>query len=137
MIATTQPPLRRAAVRVAVSGASPCGQCSAACCRRTVSEYAVLLETDEERRRFAAWSVTVAVRDGGAIQHERVIPYRQAAGGARCPFLGGDDRCTIYDDRPQACRRFECTRHFNRHGIGRHGMFLAGNPGVARLLDRL
>jgi Fe-S-cluster containining protein len=26
-----------------------------------------------------------------------------------CPFLGGDDRCTIYEVRPQACREFPHT----------------------------
>lgn len=108
----------------------------------------MLLQTDEERRRFAAWSVTIAVRDhggpgggggGAGIRHERVIPYRggHADGVPRCPFLGDDDRCTIYEDRPLACRRFECTRHFNQHGVGRHGLFLRGNPRVAAVLTSL
>ena len=118
-------------VRIAVIGSSPCERCDAACCRRTVSEYAVLLSGEAERRRFAAWSVTLPVRgDGGRVVHERVIPYR----GGRCPFLGEDDRCDIYEDRPAACREFECTRHFDpRRG---HGVFLRGNPEVAALLER-
>jgi Fe-S-cluster containining protein len=98
----------------------------------------VLLETDEERRRFAAWSITVPVRDAAAreLRHERVIPYRERGDeGACCPFLGRDDRCTIYEDRPQACRRFECTRHFNQAGVGRHGLFLRGNARVIQLLQ--
>ena len=120
-------------LRVAVVGASPCGQCRAACCVRSVSEYAVLLQTDEERRRFAAWSLSLPVRDAaGTLHYERVLPYRQETG--RCAFLGDDNRCTVYDDRPLACRQFECTRHFNRHGVGRHGRFLQGNPDVADLL---
>lgn len=138
---TSPPERRRRPLRLAVVGASPCGDCAAACCKRTVSEYAVLLQTDEERRRFAAWSLTLAVRDdeaAGGIRHERVIAYREHADGiARCPFLGGDDdddRCTIYDDRPLSCRQFECTRHFNEHGLGWHGTFLRGNTGVIRLL---
>lgn len=28
-----------------------------------------------------------------------------------CPFLGLDDRCTIYDDRPEVCRLFGNERH--------------------------
>jgi Fe-S-cluster containining protein len=28
---------------------------------------------------------------------------------APCPFLGGDDRCTIYEVRPRACREFPHT----------------------------
>lgn len=124
-------------IRIAVAGASPCPRCSAACCKRTVSEFAVLLETDEERRRFAAWSVTIGLRDAASrLRHERVIPYREGGKeGACCTFLGRDDRCTIYEDRPQACRRFECTRHFNQEGLGRHGLFLRGNAQVVQLLQ--
>lgn len=120
-------------VRIALVGASPCERCFAACCKRTVSEYAVLLQTDDERRRFGPWSITLPVRDGTQVVHERVIPYRDdTPTTARCPFLGNDDRCTIYDDRPLACREFECTRHFDpRRG---HGYFLRGNPTVAALL---
>ncbi len=131
---TPQPIAASRRVRIAVAGASPCGQCSAVCCRQNVSEYAVLLEGEAERRRFAAWSVSLPLSDGvGAVRHERVIAYREG----RCPFLGENDRCTIYEDRPAACRRFECVRHFNRDGPGRHGLFLAGNPGTAALLTGL
>lgn len=27
--------------------------------------------------------------------------------GARCPYLGDDCRCTVYEARPDACRRYE------------------------------
>ena len=119
-------------VRIAIIGQSPCEACDAACCRRTVSEYAVLLQGEDEIRRFGPWSTTLAIDDGGTIRHERVIPYRPTTG--RCPFLGEDDRCTIYEDRPRACRAFECTRHFDpRRG---HGHFLRGNTRVVELLDR-
>jgi Fe-S-cluster containining protein len=33
---------------------------------------------------------------------------------APCPFLGGDDRCTIYDVRPQVCREYP---HTNKEGF--------------------
>jgi Fe-S-cluster containining protein len=92
----------------------------------------VLLQTDAERRRFAPWAITLPVRDhAGIVHHEQVIPYRNE----RCPFLGQDNRCTIYDDRPQSCRDFECTRHFNQHAIGEHGLFLRGNPHVVAILS--
>ena len=122
-------------LRLAVVGPSPCGSCVAACCKQSVSEYAVLLLGDVERRRFAAWSLTLPVRDGERVVHERVIPYREDS--ACCPFLGTDDRCTIYTDRPRACRDFECSRHFNQGGVGEHGLFLRGNPHVAELLAEL
>jgi Fe-S-cluster containining protein len=125
------PPRR---VRVAVVGASPCDRCDAACCRQTATEFAVLLQDDAERRRFAAWSITLPIRSSsGELVHERVIPYRDG----RCPFLGDDHLCTIYEDRPRGCRDFECTRYFNAEGSGVHGLFLRRNPGVVGLLERL
>jgi len=119
-------------LRLAIFGSSPCDRCVAACCKQNGHAYAVLLRGDDERRRFAAWASNVPLRDDetGRVTFEKVITYRDG----RCPFLGDDDRCTIYEDRPKSCRRFECTRHYNEHGIGRHGRFLELNPNVAALL---
>jgi Fe-S-cluster containining protein len=66
---------------------------------------------------------------------EKVLPYRDG----RCIFLGDDDRCTIYEDRPANCRRFECTRayHLGGRDVTRHGIFLQRNPAVRYLLDQL
>lgn len=90
----------------------------------------MLLQTDAERRRFAPWAITLPVDDGGTLRHERVLPYTPTG---RCHFLGDDDRCTIYEDRPSACRAFECTRHFDpRRG---HGPFLRGNAAVVNVLE--
>ena len=125
-------PLAMRTVRLAILGSSPCDQCDAACCKQNGHEFAVLLHADE-RRRFAAWSVDLPVKSASGIVLERVIAYRDG----RCPFLGDDDRCTIYQDRPLSCRRFECVQFFNEHGVGRHGPFLQLNPRVAALLERL
>jgi len=121
-------------LRIAAVGASPCGACDAACCRQTATEFAVLLQDDDERRRFAAWSITLPIRDDhGTLRHERVIAYRDG----RCPFLGEDRRCTIYEDRPRGCRDFECTRYYRTSPGRSHGMFLQRNPRVAMLLESL
>jgi Fe-S-cluster containining protein len=94
----------------------------------------VLLRGDDERRRFAAFAVDVTMRDAGnRVLVERVLPYREG----RCQFLGDDDRCTIYEDRPQSCREFECAPFYNARGIGRHARFLELNPRVERLLSEL
>ena len=53
---------------------------------------------------FAPFCVEVQVDAGACVTTERVLPYRDG----RCQFLGDDDRCTIYEDRPANCRRFEC-----------------------------
>lgn len=129
----TSTPAALRTVRIAVVGDSPCHLCHAACCKQNGHAYAVLLEGDEVRR-FAAWSASAMIQtsDAGLVS-ERVIPYRDG----RCPFLGGDDLCTIYEDRPNACRRFQCVRHFNEDGVGSHGRFLDLNPRVLRILEQL
>jgi Fe-S-cluster containining protein len=121
-------------LRIAIVGSSPCDQCVAACCKQNGHAYAVLLQGDAERRRFAAWAADVPVRNAdGAVVVEKVLSYR----GGRCPFLGDDDRCTIYQDRPLSCRQFECVRDFNRHGVQKHGRFLELNPAVLEMLSEL
>jgi len=118
--------------RIAILGASPCGDCSANCCKRNGHDYAVLLRPSEYAR-FGPFSAVVAMESGGGRVWERVLPYVHG----RCQFLGLDDRCTIYEDRPQSCREFECVRYYNAGGAGRHGRFLELNPDVRELLDRL
>lgn len=116
-------------LRIAIVGGSPCGECTAACCKQNGHEFAAILRGDE-RRRFAAFATDVPIHAGDHIIVESVLPY--VAG--RCQFLGSGDRCSIYDDRPQACRAFQCTDAFNEAGIGAQGVFLRRNPQVLSLL---
>ena len=123
----------RRRLRLAILGDSPCDLCAAACCKQNGHAYAAVLEGDEIRK-FAAFAVDVPItRDDDLLTYERVLPY--VAG--RCQFLGGDDRCAIYDDRPRACRRFQCVDHYNADGVGRHGLFLQRNPQVRAILESL
>jgi Fe-S-cluster containining protein len=121
-------------IRLAVLGDSPCHLCVAACCRQNGHAYAVLLEGDE-RRRFAPFATDVRLDNGTHVAVEKVLPYRDGC----CVFLGEDDRCLVYDDRPLNCRRFQCVGGFNRGGtrFGRHGEFLERNPAVLALLEAL
>ncbi|MGM0946156.1 MAG: YkgJ family cysteine cluster protein [Bacteroidota bacterium] len=34
-----------------------------------------------------------------------------------CPFLGTDNKCLVYEDRPKACREYPHTNRKNIHGI--------------------
>lgn len=34
-----------------------------------------------------------------------------------CPFLGGGNKCLVYEDRPKACREYPHTNRKNIHGI--------------------
>jgi len=114
-------------LRIAIVGPSPCERCDAACCKQSAWPYAVLLQSDEERRRFKPWSTTTLLNDAdGSTRTVQVIAYKNG----RCPFLGDDDRCGIYDDRPLSCRQFECTRRF-----GQDQTFFAANPRVEKLLQ--
>jgi Fe-S-cluster containining protein len=115
-------------LRLAILGESPCHLCTANCCKQNGHEYAVLLE-GEERRKFAAFAADVLNRFPGGSRYERVIPYRHA----RCPFLADNDRCSIYDDRPQNCRGFQCINgyHFGGGHLTTHSEFLQRNPDAA------
>jgi Fe-S-cluster containining protein len=119
-------------VRLAIIGASPCVSCTAACCKQNGHEYAAILR-GEEVRKFAAYSMEAAFRSERGVVVERVLPYVEG----RCQFLDEEDRCRIYEDRPGACRAFECVPDFNREGVGRHGEFLQRNGGVREMLDAL
>src|SRR4051812_18162400 len=114
-------------IRIAIVGESPCHACTAACCRQNGHEFAALLRGDEVRK-FAAFSVGILMTSGIV---ERVLPYREG----KCQFLGEDDRCRIYEDRPGACREFQCVSAFNVHGVGRHGEFLERNEKVKKMLE--
>jgi Fe-S-cluster containining protein len=118
--------------RLAILGPSPCHRCTAACCKQNGHAYAAILRGDEVRK-FAPFSIDVPFRSERSVVVERVLPYVQG----RCQFLDEDDRCRIYGDRPAACREFECVPHFNREGIGRHGIFLQRNPRVREMLESL
>ena len=123
-------------LRLAILGDSPCDLCTAACCKQNGHGYAVLLEGERERRRFAPFAVDVPIdRGGGGVVLERVLPHRHG----RCAYLGGDDRCTIYDDRPLNCRRFQCVSGYHGAGatLGSHSTFLRSNQHVLAMLDRL
>lgn len=120
-------------VRVAIIGASPCGECTSNCCRQNGHDYAVLLR-DDEIRKFAPFAVAVPIeQQGGRVVSEHVLPY--VAG--RCQFLDSDGLCKIYEDRPRSCREFECTGHYNAHGLGAHARFLQLNPDVLARLEAL
>ncbi|MDP4953161.1 MAG: YkgJ family cysteine cluster protein, partial [Flavobacteriales bacterium] len=36
---------------------------------------------------------------------------------APCPFLGEDNKCSVYDSRPKACREYPHTDRKNMHQI--------------------
>jgi Fe-S-cluster containining protein len=116
-------------VRIAILGASPCPSCHAACCRQNGHEFAAVLSGDEARK-FKVFAVQVRVARDGTFVTEQVLPYVDG----KCRFLGADDRCTIYDDRPSACRKFECVPQFHPTSPG---TFLRRNPDVLRMLKAL
>jgi len=121
-------------MRLAILGSSPCHLCTAACCKQNGHGYSVLLQPDEYGK-FRPYSIEFPVHNGAFRAIERVIPYRDG----RCLFLGEDDRCTIYEDRPQSCRRFECAAGYHHRGadLASHSEFLARNPRVRSMLDNL
>ncbi len=55
-----------------------------------------------------------------------------------CPFLGGDNYCSVYENRPNACREFPHTQQRDireKLGITYHNTMVC--PAVAEVLERL
>ena len=76
---------------------APCASCTGACCKKgfTGNEFAVCLLEGPEFFKEAA------------VEHEPgkwVIPF---GSDRACIFLR-DDRCSIHENRPLACRIFNC-----------------------------
>ena len=107
-------------IRIAILGASPCDRCVAACCKQNGHEFAAILDEDEHAR-FGPFAQLVSLkRSDGALVSEFVLPYRDG----RCQFLGADDRCTIYDDRPRVSRvrvraEVQCVRDRSARSVSR------------------
>ena len=77
----------------------PCGDCNACC--RTAHVIHVRTEEKRTRTRIPRKALLPAL---GLPPGNLVIGYDQAG---CCPLLV-DGRCTIYEDRPLACRTFDC-----------------------------
>ena len=77
----------------------PCGTCTA-CCR---SSYFIHVGPDEMQtlRRIPR---ALLVPAPGLPEGNVVMGYDQ---NGHCPMLV-DDRCSIYEDRPRTCRRYDC-----------------------------
>lgn len=86
----------------------PCGECNA-CCR---SSYFIHIHSDE-RDTLRRIPRTYLARAPRPHEQDSIMDHD---GHGRCPMLAGD-ACSIYDHRPQTCRRYDC-RAFAAAGIG-------------------
>lgn len=71
-----------------------CKLCSGACCR--AFEEIPLTKEEHLSGRYISEETKPGV-------------YQLAVGSNRmCPHLGFDNRCSVYNDRPQTCRVYSC-----------------------------
>ena len=55
-----------------------------------------------------------------------------------CPFLGNDNSCSVYEDRPKACREFPHTNHRKMHthlALAHHNIEIC--PAVFAIVEQL
>ncbi len=78
-------------------------QCKARCCRAP----GTIMLRPEEACRFRAKGTKLFQDDYSPF----VVLSEQE--GRRCPFLGEDNRCTDYENRPEACRAFPDVPRFD------------------------
>ena len=58
--------------------------------------------------------------------------------GAPCPFLGEDNGCLVYEDRPKACREYPHTNQSKIHTIFKETLNNTGVcPAVFQIVERL
>ncbi|MDO8731311.1 MAG: YkgJ family cysteine cluster protein [Actinomycetota bacterium] len=85
----------------------PCGTCSA-CCRS--SQFILVADTDAAARSVIPADLLFAAPGLAAGNH--IMGYDSRG---HCPMFGSDG-CSIYSNRPQACRAYDC-RIFAATGI--------------------
>ena len=106
-----------------IPSSPPCHACKAVCCRDTGAwPFACVLSARDLRQKHlrdvAVWHA------GGSLA---VLPYK----AGRCVFLDPKTNlCRTFEDRPDACRDFDCTKCLPE------GIFLKTNPGVTDLIKR-
>lgn len=96
------------------------------CCRDTVvcvtdsDVKRIEKGTGREMDSFVRWvdedGIQTAKRDPLWVkigEGRRMMALKWVRGRRRCMFLGDDDRCTIYDHRPGACREFPWDLEFD------------------------
>ena len=55
-----------------------------------------------------------------------------------CPFLGTDERCSVYDDRPKACKGYPHTEEKNIEGkLPKLGINTEFCPGAVLIVEKL
>ena len=96
-----------AALRGERSADVPCGRCTA-CCASSQFVHVAPDETDTLAHIPSELLVPAPGMPAGHV----VLGYDDRG---RCPMLG-DDGCSIYEHRPQACRTFDC-RVFAAAGV--------------------
>lgn len=113
----------------------PCDHCQAYCCKQSQPDinypaYAVDIMPEEEHL-FPEAIKTVCSLSGSS----KSLPYIDG----KCIHLGPDDRCSIYDRRPQLCRAFNCLAAYKAKGDGKGGMihahFLEDNDALVSLIE--
>lgn len=108
----------------------PCEHCSAYCCKQRGHDFAVLLEEHEVERFDQACLVRDVVPNLGITDSEWCLPYKDG----KCVYLGDDDKCTIYESRPERCREFNCVNGYKCKGEY-HSYFLEDHPEVVKLIE--
>ena len=81
-----------------------CSECPGRCCTRSRWIFGEVELTMRE-------SEHPALKDHVVWSQNPADPKRQLPRlnlDPKCPLLGKDNRCTVYEDRPEACRNYIC-----------------------------
>lgn len=110
----------------------PCSQCTAACCRQDAFSHrkvSVILNQDEYAQFPEA--IPCGYASSRTQPDELGLPYVDG----KCIHLGDDNRCKIYDRRPDGCVDFSCVDGYCSRPRGEHSWFLADRPALVQLIE--
>ena len=97
----------------------PCHTCKASpCCK---SYIVPILKDEYESGIYGDYAVKLTKESLQALRSQRTLSFNlnpapgedvayvlEGVVGEACPFLGADNKCTIYEYRPKTCREYTC-----------------------------
>lgn len=101
-----------------------CTACGKCCKKLTV------IFTEEETTKIARY-LNISIEEFEKKYIDRKIPLGYILKGTHCPFLKTDNKCTIYDTRPQICRSYP---HLHKNNINHRLLNIIDNSYICPLV---
>jgi Predicted Fe-S-cluster oxidoreductase len=82
-----------------------CNSCPGLCC---VVAGEIKLTYEEAKRVATQFNKNISDIANVFVKDGKTLLLLKKGPGLVCPFLGSDNRCTIYEIRPKTCKEYTC-----------------------------